>query len=126
METLSNFILVFAIIWLVWRIMALRKEIGTGKPIIPSFVAFLLLFAIFILITVVFQLSPFHLLWLLVLSFMLSFRLMIFPFVQKITMSFIILLAMSKKENYEGKEVPAAKPPTEKSKRKRKNRRRRR
>ncbi len=98
MEILSNFILLYAIIWIVWQIIVLRRDIGAGKHIIPTYVTFLLIFAIFVLVTVVFQLSPFHLLWLFILSIVLSFKLLVFPVVQKIAMTFVILLAMSKRK----------------------------
>ena len=92
MGTVSKIILVIAVIWPIWQMLSIRKQVLRGGIIVPPFVASTLIFAIFVLVVLIFSFSPFHLLWLFILSLILGFVLIIFPFVQRITIAFLAIL----------------------------------
>lgn len=92
---LSNFILVIAVLFSTGLIFNIRKRIIDGDTIMPSVVTFILIFISFIVIVLISGISAFHLIWMFFLSLVLGMVLIVFPPTQKLTMSFIILLANS-------------------------------
>jgi len=93
MEIIRKVILIIAIIWPVWHMISIRRHVLRGEIVVPPFLTSTLIFSVFVLVVLIFEFSPFHLLWLFILSFILGFVLMIFPLVQRITIVFLAILA---------------------------------
>ena len=98
MDMLENIILIMSILWSIGQIFKTRKQVISGEMVIPPLVTAIFVYIVFIVLVIVFNWSPFHLLWMFFISFILGFILMLLPPVQKITMQFLAFLATSDRE----------------------------
>jgi hypothetical protein len=96
MIVLSNIVLIIAIIATLLQIVKIRNHALNEGIAIPIHIATVLIFSLCILGVVIFNLSPFHLLWMFPISLVLGIFLMLFPFFQKMTMIFLHILTMPK------------------------------
>ncbi len=97
MEKIETVILIIAITGIVWQLISIRKQVLTGGIIVPSYVAFILCFSLCVLIVLVFELSPFHLLWLFFVSMLCGFMSLFLPPVLVIAMVFTALLTLTQR-----------------------------
>ncbi|MCP4990402.1 MAG: hypothetical protein GY928_31500 [Colwellia sp.] len=95
MKTFENIILLLAIAWPIWQVLSIRKQVINEGIVMPPFITTLFVFIVAIVLVIIFQWSPFHLLWMFVASFILGFILIMFPPIQKVTMLFLSFLALS-------------------------------
>jgi len=101
MEVIRISILALSITWVLWQLIRTRIRARNGEIIVPPFFAGLLVFSIFVIGVVVSGVSPFHLLWLLPVSYALGTGLLLFPVVQKIIMTLLLMLAMPMRDRQE-------------------------
>jgi hypothetical protein len=99
MEIAENITLGIALFWALWQFLSLRYLIANGKSVFPATIPSLLLYIICIVVVLAFHRSPFHLIWLAVVSFFLGVPLMMFPPVQGLSIGFMGLLAMTSNAN---------------------------
>ena len=102
MEILSKSILIVSIVWILWQFLRTRRLARGGKIIVPPFFATLLVFSLCVLGVIVLGVSPFHLLWLLPVSFIVGIVLLAIPFTQMVIMTLLMMLAMPR--NWEEEE----------------------
>ena len=95
MEILANIILFIAIAFVVLSIASTRSKVCNGEITIPPVIAAVLLFGIFIIIVLATGLSPFHLLWMFPLSFVVGTFSLAFPPIVAVVLSFTVLLLMT-------------------------------
>ena len=96
MEIIGGSILALSIISVLWQLVRTRRRARNGEIIVPPFFAGLLIFSLFVLGVVIFGVSPLHLLWLFPVSYGIGTVLLLFPVVQKIVMTFLLVLANPK------------------------------
>ena len=96
MGTIGNSILALSIIWVLWQFIRTRRRAREGEIIVPPFFAALLIFSLCVIGVIALHISPFHFIWLLPVSYLLGTVLLLFPGVQKITMTFLLMLAMTR------------------------------
>lgn len=82
-----------AICWSVWQIVQFRKYAMNGLIIIPVQVAATAIFALCILGVLISGISPFHLLWMFLVSYVLGTILLLFPWFQIVLLTGLTLLA---------------------------------
>jgi len=93
MEIVGKMVLIVAIGWAIWQIYRVRIQVRNREIIAPPIVAATFVFALFIVIIMISGASPFHLVWLFLLSFVLGIILLSFPFGVKLIMGFLTMLA---------------------------------
>ena len=93
MEILGNIVLFLGIGLVLLFFLELWVKTRNGSIIIPPIALGNILFTLFLILVVVFEFSPFHLIWLLPFSMIIGFLLLIFEPVQKLLMNFLFLLA---------------------------------
>jgi membrane protein CcdC involved in cytochrome C biogenesis len=93
MAILGTVIWVVAIWWVIGQLLATRRRLRNGQIVVPPLFASTLVFILSIFIVAVMGASPFHLLWLFPLSFVLGIALLLFPTLQLIVMACLGLLA---------------------------------
>lgn len=93
MQILSNIVLFLGIGLVILFFLELWVKSRNGLIIIPPIALGNILFTLFLILVVVFEFSPFHLIWLLPFSMIVGFLLLIFEPVQKLLLSFLVLLA---------------------------------
>ncbi len=96
MEIIGSSILALSIILVLWQLVRTRKRARNGEIIVPPFFSGLLIFSLFVLGVVIFGVSPLHLLWLFPVSYGIGTVLLFLPAVQKIVMTFLLMLANPK------------------------------
>jgi len=72
MEIAEKITLIASIFWVIWSMLSLRNAFLEEEGIFPASITSVLLFFISIVAILIFHLSPFHLIWLFVLSFPLG------------------------------------------------------
>jgi hypothetical protein len=82
-----------AILWVLSQMVVTRRKLRTGQVVIPPLFAATLLFLVAILMVAALGVSPLHLLWLFLLSFVLGLALLLFPPGVKLTLACLGLLA---------------------------------
>jgi hypothetical protein len=92
-EIVSTLVLAVAITWTIGQILSVRAKLRNGSTVVPPFVASTFVFALFIVLVIVIGASPFHLLWLFPLSFVLGIVWLFFPVGTKLTLTFLVILA---------------------------------
>ncbi|WPF87394.1 hypothetical protein WEU38_11280 [Cyanobacterium aponinum AL20118] len=95
MELAQNITLVIAILWALLQIFSIRYSLSNTGGVFPASISSLLLYFVSIAVVLGFHLSPFHLIWLAIVSLVLGFPLMIFPPVYSLCIAFLGLLAMT-------------------------------
>jgi hypothetical protein len=93
MTLVRNLILGLAILWIVWQIFGCWRKIRTGGIIVPPLMAGTFVFALSLSIVLFVGASPFHLLWIFPLSYLLGIVLLFFPLTAKIMMGCLTVLA---------------------------------
>ena len=93
MDIISTGVFVLAILWVLSQLLVTRRKLRTGQVVIPPLFAATLVFLVCILVVVAIGVSPLHLLWLFLLSFVLGLALLLFPPGMKLTLACLGLLA---------------------------------
>lgn len=93
MTLAHKLILGLALLWIVWQMFGYWRKIRTGDIIVPPLMAGTFVFALSLSIVLFIGASPFHLLWLFPLSFLLGTVLLFFPLGAKIMMGFLTAMA---------------------------------
>ncbi len=93
MTIFSTMIMVAAIGWVVVQLLTTRTRLRNGEIVVPPLFAATLVFILFILVVWAMEASPFHLLWLFLLSFVLGIAVLLFPAGQQLVMACLGLLA---------------------------------
>jgi uncharacterized membrane protein HdeD (DUF308 family) len=93
MQTINTLLFIIAGLWLLFFFIRLRQKVRQGQIVVPPIVAGHLLFLVCYLVVLWQQWSAWHLLWLIPLSFIVGTLSLFSVFVQKVTMSLLILLA---------------------------------
>ena len=109
MEVIGDSILALSIIWVLWQFIRTRRRGRKGEIIVPPFFAALLIFGLCVIGVIALRISPFHFIWLFPVSYLLGTVLLLFPVVQKTTMTFLLMLAMPRsleEEEREREEAP--------------------
>lgn len=70
--TISKFILFIAIVWTLGRFFRVWRQVRSGAIVVPPLVAANFVFALSIILVIIFGVSPLHLLWLFPVSFVLG------------------------------------------------------
>ncbi|MGK7906380.1 MAG: hypothetical protein AB4040_04025 [Synechococcus sp.] len=104
METAENITLIIAIFLVLGQILSIRNAAIHGGGIFPASVPSLLFFIISIVIVLALQLSPFHLIWLLIVCFIVGILAIVSPQVQQLSMGFFVLLSMTGSKYKDDKE----------------------
>ena len=99
MEIAENITLGLAIFWALWQFLSLRHEIVNGGGVTPPAIPALLLYIVCIVVVLSFHLSPFHLIWLAVVSFFLGIVAIILPPVQALSIAFLGLVTVFLRSN---------------------------
>lgn len=92
---LENSIWIAALLYIVLMLLWFRRTIGRGGIIVPPIVMAVLVFTLFAIIVFFAGWSSLHLIWLLILSFVIGTMLLIFPIVQSFLFAFLELLALT-------------------------------
>jgi hypothetical protein len=92
MTVIGQGVVVLAIVWTLWHLMHVRKQLRSGAIVVPPFVAATLVFALCIVVVLLTGVSPLHLLWLFPVSFLIGLVLLIFPLGTKLFILFMGLL----------------------------------
>ena len=88
MTIISHGVAVLAIVWTLWQLVHVRKQLRSGAIVVPPFVTATLVFALCIVVVMLTGVSPLHLVWLFPVSFLVGLVLLVFPLGTKL----IILL----------------------------------
>jgi lysylphosphatidylglycerol synthetase-like protein (DUF2156 family) len=105
MEIAEKITLITSILWVIWSMLSLRNAVVEGEGIFPASITSVLLFIIGIVTILIFHLSPFHLIWLFVLSFPLGLLAIITPIGQQIGIGVLALFSLTRTEDSEFSEV---------------------
>jgi hypothetical protein len=97
MATVETITLVIAILWALWQLLSLRAAAINGESVFPAMIPSFFLFVGAIAIVLLLHLSPLHLIWLAVVCVFAGLPVMIIGPIQKASMSFFVLLAMTGK-----------------------------
>ena len=98
MEILQTGLLIVAILGSVWQLLTIRKQVVTGGVVIPSYVMVVLCFSFCLLLVLFLHLSPFHLLWLSLVSLVIGFASLFFPPLLAVAMLFITTLSLTRRK----------------------------
>jgi hypothetical protein len=94
-EIASNTVLAVAIIGMVGLLFALRQAAIQGGGIFPAIIPTLFIFTGAIAGVELLHVSPFHLIWLFILSLVLGIAAIMVPPIQTLSMGFLVLLKMT-------------------------------
>lgn len=92
MTIISHGIVALAIVWTLWHLVHVRKQLRSGAIVVPPFVAATLVFALCIIVVILTGVSPLHLVWLFPVSFLVGLVLLLFPLGTKLLLLFLGLL----------------------------------
>ena len=93
MGIVTTIIVVVAIAWVVWVLVAIRHQLRSGDIVVPPMFASTLLFGLGIVAVIARGASPLHLLWWFPLSVVLGVVVLMFPAGVTFTMACLGLLA---------------------------------
>ena len=93
LDILGNIVLFLGIGVVLLFVLELWVKSRNGLVIIPPIALGHIFFTLFLILVVVFDFSPFHLIWLLPFSMVMGFLLLIFKPVQELLLSFLVFLA---------------------------------
>jgi hypothetical protein len=94
MTIISQGVFVLAIMWTLWLLVRVRRQLRRGDIVIPPLVAGTLVFALGIIVVMVTGVSPLHLVWWLPCSFIVGLVMLLLPLGTRLLLSFLVLLAM--------------------------------
>ncbi len=97
MEILQTGLLIVAITGSIWQLLAVRKAVVTGGVVIPSYVVAVLCFSLCTLVVLIFRFSPFHLLWLFVMSLGVGVFSLFFPPAMAVAALCITVLSLTRR-----------------------------
>jgi hypothetical protein len=92
-DILNPVVLGAAVLWVLRQLVVTRRRLRTGQVIIPPLFAATLVFLLCILVVIALGVSPLHLVWLFLLSFVLGLALVVFPLGVNLTLACLGLLA---------------------------------
>ena len=93
MTIISHGVVALAMVWTLWHLVYVRKQLRGGAIVVPPVVAATLVFALCIVVVMLTGVSPLHLVWLFPVSFLVGLVLLIFPLGTKLLRVFLVLLA---------------------------------
>ena len=102
MAMISQGVFVLAIVWTLWQLVHVRRQLRRGAIVVPPLVAATLVFAFGIIVVIVTGVSPLHLLWWFPCSFIIGLVVLVFPLGTHLLLRFLVLLA----ESIESREIP--------------------
>lgn len=79
MAIISHGVFVLAIVWTLWQILHMRRQVRSGAIVVPPHVAATLIFALCIVVVMLTGVSPLHLVWLFPCSFIMGIVVLLFP-----------------------------------------------
>jgi hypothetical protein len=97
MATVETITLVIAIFWALWQLLSLRNAAINGEGVFPAMIPAFFLFVGAIATVLLLHLSPLHLIWLAVVCFLAGLPVILIGPIQKASMGFFVLLAMTGK-----------------------------
>jgi hypothetical protein len=102
MAMISQGIVVLAIVWTLWQLVHVRRQLRRGAIVVPPMVAATLVFALGTIVVIVTGVSPLHLIWWFPCSFIIGLVVLVFPLGTHLLLRFLVLLAGS----IESREIP--------------------
>jgi len=93
MAMISEGVLVLAVVWTLWQLVHVRRQLRSGAMVVPPLVAAMLVFALGIIVVIVTGVSPLHLLWWFPCSFIIGLVVLVFPLGTQLLLRFLVLLA---------------------------------
>jgi hypothetical protein len=95
MTLLSQGVFVLAIVWTLWQLVHVRRQLRSGAIVVPPMVAATLVFALGIIVVSVTGVSPLHLVWWFPCSFVIGLVVLMFPLGTHLLLRFLVLLTGS-------------------------------
>ncbi len=95
MAMISQGVFVLAMVWTLWHLMHVRRQLRRGAIVVPPLVAATLIFALGIIVVIVTGVSPLHLVWWFPCSFIIGLVVLVFPLGTHLLLRFLVLLAGS-------------------------------
>jgi hypothetical protein len=95
MGMISQGVLVLAMVWTLWQLVHVRRQLRRGAMVVPPLVAATLIFALGIIMVIVTGVSPLHLVWWFPCSFIIGLVVLVFPLGTHLLLRFLVLLAGS-------------------------------
>ena len=95
MAMISHGVLVLAMVWTLWQLVHVRRQLRRGAIVVPPLVAATLVFALGIIAVIVTGVSPLHLIWWFPCSFIIGLVGLVFPLGTPLLLRFLVLLAGS-------------------------------
>jgi hypothetical protein len=95
MAMISQGVFVLAIVWTLWQLVHVRRQLRSGAIVVPPMVAATLVFALGIIVVIVTGVSPLHLVWWFPCSFVIGLVVLVFPLGTHLLLRFLVLLAGS-------------------------------
>lgn len=99
MAMISYGVFVLAMVWTLWQLVHVRRQVRSGGIIVPPLVAATLVFALGIIVVIVTGASPLHLVWWFPCSFIIGLVVLVFPLGTQLLIRFLVLLAGSMESN---------------------------
>jgi hypothetical protein len=95
MAIISQGVCVLAIVWTLWQLGRVRRQLRSGAIVVPPLVAATLVFAFGILVVLITGVSPLHLLWWFPCSFIVGLVGLVFPRGTHLLLRLLVLFAGS-------------------------------
>jgi len=95
MAMISQGVLVLAMVWTLWQLVHVRRQLRRGAMVVPPLVAATLVFALGLIVVIVTGVSPLHLIWWFPCSFIMGLVVLVFPLGTRLLLRFLVLLAGS-------------------------------
>ena len=95
MAMIRQGVFVLAIVWTLWQLVHVRRQLRRGALVVPPLVAATLVFALGIIVVIVTGVSPLHLVWWFPCSFLIGLVVLVFPLGTQLLLRFLVLLAGS-------------------------------
>ena len=95
MAMIGQGVFVLAIVWPLWQLVHVRRQLRRGAMVVPPMVAATLVFALGIIVVIVTGVSPLHLVWWFPCSFIIGLVVLVFPLGTHLLLRFLVLLAGS-------------------------------
>jgi hypothetical protein len=92
---ISQGVFVLAIVWTLWQLVRVRRQLRRGAMVVPPLVAATLVFALGIIVVIVTGVSPLHLVWWFPCSFIIGLVVLVFPLGTHLLLRFLVLFAGS-------------------------------
>lgn len=91
----GNTVLAIAIAWMIWQLWSLRRVAIQDGFVIPVIIPTLFIFVGAIAGVELLRVSPLHLIWLFIVSFVFGIAAILLPFVEDLSLDFLELLSMT-------------------------------